>query len=124
MRTVCSIGGYIYTQDADGDIAVNQYIGNSAEINVGGTLVNFDLETDMPWYGNTTFTVSLSGEKNFSVRFRVPDWATGENTFKVNGEAISATPQRIWLCGNHPHLEERRQGGDLLPHGGHPRLLR
>ena len=40
MRTVCSIGGYIYTQNADGDIAVNQYIGNSAEINVGGTLVN------------------------------------------------------------------------------------
>ena len=108
MRTVCSIGGYIYTQDADGDIAVNQYIGNSAEINVGGTLVNFDLETDMPWYGNTTFTVSLSGEKNFSVRFRVPDWATGENTFKVNGEAISATPNeygyveitRTWKSGD------------------------
>ena len=90
MRTVCSIGGYIYTQDANGDIALNQYIGSTAELNVNGSLVKLALDTEMPWYGNSTLTVTADAGNTFAIRLRVPSWANGENVITLNGEAISA----------------------------------
>ena len=84
LRTVCAIGGYIYAQNADGSIIVDQYIGNTAALSVGEQVVHITLETDMPWNGNVKFTVKDA--VNTTVSFRVPAWATGENTLKINGE--------------------------------------
>ena len=88
MRTVLAIGGYIYTQDADGSVAVNQYIGNTARLNIAGNLVDLKMETAMPWNGASTVTVN--GEGEFSLRFRLPEWAKYENSVSINGENVSA----------------------------------
>src|SRR5699024_2267102 len=90
MRTVMSIGGYIYAQQADGSISVNQYIGNDAQINVKGDIVNLSMTANMPWDCDVTMHVEASGQESFAIRFRVPGWADGENTVTVNGETVSA----------------------------------
>ena len=89
MRTVMAIGGYIYTQDADGNITVNQYIGNNAEMNVGGKLVTTEMTTNMPWDGDSKVTVHADGTQTFTVQFRVPSWAK-ETSVKLNGQTVSA----------------------------------
>lgn len=114
MRTVCSIGGYIYTQDSvNGNLTINQYIGNTADFDVNGDAVTLEMETDMPWYGTTTMTVEDGADEAFAIRFRVPSWATGSNTVTVNGEAVSAQPDsqgyvvidRVWTEGDVVELD-------------------
>ena len=90
MRTVMSIGGYIYAQQADGSISVNQYIGNDAQINVKGDIVNLSMTANMPWDCDVTMHVEASGDQTFTIYFRVPGWADGENTVTVNGQSVSA----------------------------------
>lgn len=88
MRTVMSIGGYIYTTK-DTTLTIDQYIGNTADVTVDGAAVGIDLDTTMPWEGQTTLTLSLDASKQMTLRFRLPYWATGTNTAAVNGSAVT-----------------------------------
>ncbi|MBC8546886.1 glycoside hydrolase family 127 protein, partial [Clostridiaceae bacterium NSJ-31] len=111
MRTVMNLGGYIYTQKGN-EVTMNLYIANNATLNVGGKPVKLNLESDMPWEGTSKLTVGVDEAQQFSIRFRVPDWATGENTVMVGGEAVSATPDangyvvidRVWNDGDTVEL--------------------
>jgi len=113
LRTVASIGGYIYTQDGEGNITVNQYIGNTAELNVGGENVNVTMEGSFPWDGNATLTVNKTAKAAFAIRFRIPEWANGENVITLNGENVSLTTDddgyvvidRIWAEGDKVVLD-------------------
>ena len=108
LRTVASIGGYIYTQDGEGNITVNQYIGNTAELNVGGDVVNISMCGSFPWDGDASLTVNETSEKAFAIRFRVPEWAKHENTVTLNGENVDVITDdngyividRVWAKGD------------------------
>ncbi len=108
LRTVASIGGYIYTQNGEGDITVNQYIGNTAELNVGGAPVEISMTGSFPWDGDATLTVNKSAENAFAIRFRIPEWAKGENVVTLNGENVPVTLDasgylvldRVWAAGD------------------------
>ena len=110
MRTVTSLGGYIYTHDTD-SITVNLYIGNQADITVGDQTIGLNMETQMPWYGTSEITVENSGD--FALRLRVPAWADKENSVKVNGEAVDAKPDesgyividREWAEGDKVEID-------------------
>ncbi len=112
MRTVEALGSYVYTQKGD-EITLNLYVGSETDLNVGGNLVKLNLDTEMPWYGKSTMTVKVGEPQAFSIRFRVPDWATGENTVLVNGGAVSAVPDaagyvvidRTWEDGDTVELD-------------------
>lgn len=88
MRLINSLGSYLYTQDADG-INVNLYMGNEADLTIKDTAVTLKEESDMPWKGNVSFTVSPEKEVSFALRLRVPSWANGKYTLKVNNSAVS-----------------------------------
>lgn len=88
MRTITSLGGYIYAQD-EASVAVNLYIGNKADITVGGKNVTLELETDMPWYGTSKMTVKNADNVKFAMKLRIPSWADGANKIAVNGTAVS-----------------------------------
>lgn len=89
MRTVLSLGGYIYVQKAD-EIRMNLYIGNEADLIVTDGALKLKVETDFPWDGNVKITVNAEDTRAMSLRLRVPNWATGANTVKLNGEAYAA----------------------------------
>ena len=113
LRTVISIGGYIYTQNADGDITVNQYIGNTADLSVGGENVNITMTGSFPWDGDATLTINKTAKTAFAIRFRIPEWAKGENVITLNGENVSLVTDedgyvvidRIWAEGDKVVLD-------------------
>lgn len=89
MRTVLSLGGYIYVQKSD-EIRLNLYIGNEARFHVTDGDLELKVETDFPWDGNVKITVNAEDRRAMSLRLRIPNWATGANTVKLNGEAYAA----------------------------------
>ncbi|MBQ4150615.1 MAG: glycoside hydrolase family 127 protein [Clostridia bacterium] len=113
LRTVASIGGYIYTQDKDGNITVNQYIGNTAQLNVGGEEVDISMTGSFPWDGDATLTVNKTSENAFAIRFRIPEWAKYNNVITLNGENVPLTTDedgyvvinRIWAVGDKVVLD-------------------
>ena len=84
MRTVESLGGYIYTQQGD-VITQNLYIGNNASIDLGEDTIGLHTETDMPWEGQPSITVEVDHPTEFTYRLRIPSWATDGNTLSING---------------------------------------
>ena len=81
LKFYSTLANYIYSYDAD-SIYVNQFV--SSVLTLDG--VTLTMETDMPWGGKTTLT--LSGG-NREILIRIPDWATDGFSLKVNGKAIA-----------------------------------
>ena len=63
-RLFADIGGYIYTTDND-TLFVNQYMGNSAEIDLNGTKVEINQKTEYPFDGEVEIkTKGFANKKN------------------------------------------------------------
>ncbi len=91
MRLIQKLGSYIYTTK-DNAVSVNLYIGNDATVNLNGTEIGMKMTSTMPWEGNAELALSLDEAKNFTLRLRMPKWATGRNTLLINGETYAVTP--------------------------------
>lgn len=76
-RFIPAIPGYIYSV-TDNDLYINLYASNTADISFGRNHVAVTQETDYPWNGNVTVTVSPGKESRFTLRLRIPGWASGE----------------------------------------------
>ena len=87
MRLINSLGSYIYTQ-SENTITLNMYIGNVADIDIDGSKVSLELESEMPWQGNATLTVTEAECKEFALRLRIPDWCDNQYSIKINGESV------------------------------------
>ena len=95
MRTIASLGGYIYAQD-DSGLTVNLYIGNQADVDINGNNIEVAMETEMPWYGKAKLTVNQADGSEFAMKLRVPGWAdSGKNSVKVNGQEISCSEEDL-----------------------------
>jgi len=102
-RFMPSVPGYIYAQTAD-KLYVNLFIQSATELNVAGSAVAINQETDYPWNGDVKLEVSPEAEQEFAVCIRIPGWAQNnpvpsdlyryENTdqlpigLTVNGESV------------------------------------
>jgi len=110
----CSGSGYenhskyadtIYFHDAD-SLWVNLFIPSELKWQEKGVMIR--QETGFPQKDTTTITVSTRQAQKFTVRIRVPSWATEAPLVAVNGEkqAVEAKPQsylalsRTWKNGD------------------------
>lgn len=75
-RFTSSLPGYVYAK-TDNSIYVNLYLTNTAEIKLGDEVVKLNQNTEYPWDGDITTTVSLDKQKKFFLNFRIPCWAEG-----------------------------------------------
>lgn len=67
-----NLGSLVYSHDAEKNlVAVHQYIGS--QLSIPGTDVVVTQDTNMPWDGNVT--LSVSGSTNLALR--IPSWADG-----------------------------------------------
>lgn len=111
MRTVLSLGGYLYAQKGD-EVRLNLYVGNEANLNLSQGRMKLIVESEFPWNGKVKISVSCDGERDMALRLRIPQWATGENTVMLNGEAFGAkadaegylTLNRTWKDGDVAEL--------------------
>ncbi|MGE4586247.1 MAG: glycoside hydrolase family 127 protein [Mangrovibacterium sp.] len=102
-RFMPSVPGYIYAQ-AKGKVYVNLFIQSDTEINIGGTSVNLDQQTEYPWDGAVKIEVFPEKNTAFTLCLRIPGWVenrpvpgdlyhyenTGEEqvSLRVNGDPV------------------------------------
>jgi len=85
-RLLASLERYLYATD-DEALYVNQYVGGTAELSVGGTGVSISQDAALPWEGSVTLDVDAAEPTAFALRLRVPGWAE-DVSITVDGEAV------------------------------------
>lgn len=76
MRTLAALTGYFYAVKDD-SLYVNFYAASEGTVKVAGTTVAVKQETDYPWKGRITLTVSPEKPVRFTLRIRIPGWVEG-----------------------------------------------
>lgn len=106
-RLVASIGDYFYSTGKD-LIAVHLYGGNSATIDLDGTVVKIREESNFPWSGKIAISVDPVAEREFTLKLRIPSW-TENASVSVNGETVDVAAasekgylaiRRVWRAGD------------------------
>jgi len=84
MRLLPALGGYIYSQTADG-LSIDLYAQGEMDTTLAdGTRVSLAQQTDYPWDGRVGVTVTPAREVSWTLRLRVPAWCRAF-TLSVNG---------------------------------------
>lgn len=126
-RFIPSLPGYVYAVK-DTQVYVNLFMGNEAELKVGGKKVILHQETCYPWDGHVTLTVDKNAAGMFAMKIRIPGWVRNQvvpsdlytysdgkrpgYSVKVNGEAVTSaleqgyfTIERKWKKGDRVELQ-------------------
>ena len=126
-RFIPSLPGYVYAVKHD-QVYVNLFMGNEAELKVGGKKVILHQETRYPWDGHVTLTVDKNAAGTFAMKIRIPGWVRNQvvpsdlytysdgkrpgYSVKVNGEAVTSaleqgyfTIERKWKKGDRVELQ-------------------
>jgi DUF1680 family protein len=102
-------GNLLYYHDLKG-LYVNQYLPSKVAFEIKGKLIFFENYSLFPEEKRLRFRISLSGQEEFPVYFRVPPWARGKNRCKVNGEERPVTKNdRGWFEISRPWKD-----GDII----------
>ncbi len=92
VRIINKLGEYIYaTKQSENTAYVNLYIGSCGSFELNGKTVGVKMTSDMPWNGNAELSLSLAESTDFTLKLRLPSWATGSNSVKINDEIYTAT---------------------------------
>ena len=106
VKLLATIGGAFYSTSRDG-IFVKQYGSSEARIPFRDG-VKLTQRTDYPWDGEVRIDVDLAAPADFTLRLRVPCWATSHSV-SVNGEPIEADAQAGWIA-----VRRRWSAGDRV----------
>ncbi|MGI6643427.1 MAG: beta-L-arabinofuranosidase domain-containing protein [Bacillota bacterium] len=79
----------IYYHD-DESVYVSQYLPSKFSWEKDGVKVVINNYSNYPESEKRLFSVSVSEDVSFTLKFRVPEWADGKNAIFVNGERIDA----------------------------------
>lgn len=74
VRVLPSIPGYVYAQDAEGNVYVNMFATGKATLDVKGVSVTIEQETRYPWDGKLSIRVTAEKPVAFEMRVRKPRW--------------------------------------------------
>lgn len=93
IRTLCGLGGYVYTQDGDA-VYQHLYVGNKAQFFTSQGEASLSCESSMPWEGNAS--VTYHGPSGITLYLRVPSYA--ENfSVKRNGEPLKPEKEKGYV---------------------------
>jgi len=123
-RFIPSVPGYIYAVK-DQDVYVNLFMGNTANLTVGGKAITLQQTTDYPWNGDISITVKKAKQRQFAMMIRVPEWVTGAPvpsdlytyadgkklgyTITVNGQPVTGS-----LKQGYCRIERQWKKGDCV----------
>lgn len=127
VRFMPSIPGYVYAQRGD-DVYVNLFIGGQADLQVGGQTVTLAQETRYPWDGSVKVRVDPAEAAEFTLRLRIPGWATGRplpsdlyTYLDPNAESplilVNGDAARLDVDQGYARLRRRWQPGDVVELG-------
>ncbi|GAB3328061.1 glycoside hydrolase family 127 protein [Larkinella ripae] len=125
LKMVSALPDFIYAS-AENRVLVNLFIGSEATVQLARNRVAVRQETNYPWNGTISLTISPEKPESFEVRVRIPGWARGkENPYdlyrsdlqqafaiRVNGQPQTvrleegyAVVGRSWKKGDRIDLE-------------------
>ena len=108
-RFLPSLAGYIYAVRDDA-LYVNLFIGNEAEMEVGGQQVKITQETHYPWDGGLRLEIEKENSDPIDIRIRIPAW-TGDhpvpgNLYRYAGKTPAAYDFTVYGKHEGPKTEE------------------
>jgi DUF1680 family protein len=112
VRTIAESAGYAYGKSADA-IWVNLYGGGLLETkSPAGEKIQLTQETEYPWNGRVRIKINACGQKEFSLKLRIPGWANGASV-RVNDAPADFSPRpesyfeirRVWQPGDLVDLD-------------------
>jgi uncharacterized protein len=126
VRFLASMPGYIYAQDRRGQIYVNLYLSSGATFSVGARPLSLSVDSEMPWGGRSTITVSAREPVAATIKLRIPGWARNTpvpgglysyldavarpTSISVNRRAVTQPPD----ASGHVSLERTWSDGDVI----------
>jgi len=111
VRTIAESSGYAYGKSGN-SVWVNLYGGSSLATELGGEKIKLVQEGDYPWSGRVRIKIEACGKKEFTLKLRIPGWATGASV-RVNNSPADFSPQpesyweikRAWKAGDFVDLD-------------------
>ncbi len=100
VRFIPQIDQYIYGQNDD-KIYVNQFIGSTASLNINGSKIELEQETNYPWEDKVAITIQSDKPVKANILIRIPGWARG-NFF----------PGGLYKYHTHTHTDTHTQLGN------------
>jgi DUF1680 family protein len=94
-RLLASLGRYLYCVSEDA-LYVNQYVGSEAHATVGDVAVSLNQESEFPWTGEATVTLSVEEQATFELALRVPEWADHVSV-RVDGDEHPADAEKGYV---------------------------
>ncbi len=85
IRTLCGLGGYIYTQKEDA-VYQHLYVGNEAVLSTSQGEIRLSCTSQMPWQGEAS--VTYHGPQGGKVFFRIPAYAKGFSICKEGNPVV------------------------------------
>ncbi len=106
-RLVASVSGYFYSTTPQ-RLYVHLYNQNHADMNVGGTHVHIEQQTNYPWDGEVQLSLTVEQATRFELALRIPRWCR-DYQYLVNGDVVSAKPERGYLI-----IDREWKSGDTV----------
>jgi DUF1680 family protein len=126
VRFLAQMPGFVYAQDKKDAIYVNLYVSSKTSFKVGAQELALSVDSEMPWGGVSTLTVSAKEDVTGTVKLRIPGWARNkpvpstlysytdtldrQATVSVNGTAVSATADNMVYVS----LDRQWKNGDVI----------
>ncbi len=107
-RTIASITDYAVSQ-TETALFQHLYLSGSFSAQLSGAAVTLRLEGNYPWEGDLACTVSPERPVRFTYALRIPGWAEGSYTLRINGEAAGER-----LENGYAYLEREWKPGDMV----------
>src|SRR5579862_2233264 len=129
VRFLASMPGFIYAQDKKDAIYVNLYVSSQTTFKVANKELSLSVESEMPWSGKSTISVSAKEGVRATVKVRIPGWARNQpvpgglysyvdrvetpTTLSVNGKRLAVAVDksgyfsidRHWMDGDIVEIE-------------------
>ena len=113
IRFIPSIPGLIYSTSKN-ELYVNLYASNTAKITLDKTELEISQQTNYPWDGKVTITVSPKKESEFTIKLRIPGWARNQVLPGDLYSYKSAASAKITLTINGKPFDYKEDKGYII----------
>jgi DUF1680 family protein len=108
LRTIAEAGGYAFSKSKDA-IWVNLYGGSYLSTTLSGKPLELTQQTNYPWDGRVSITISSCPDSEFALRLRIPGWAESAAV------TINGSTQDVPLApASYAEIRRRWSPGDVV----------
>jgi DUF1680 family protein len=107
-RLLASLGSYAYTLGEKGALFMHLYLGGHFSHTVDKLRVDIQVDTNYPWEGAVTITVTPESPVSFAYALRIPGWCS-QYTLLLNGKPVNKTPDHGYV-----RISRRWKAGDTI----------